>query len=1449
MLLSALHPTSSSSFGLKSDPQSLRRASIPYRVPLAPLGNAMEEYRFGGGAASGSSGHGGDDLPQSSSRHYRNSTSSSRRASLPPAMFPSPTSATFRHRPSIASSVTTNGTSTSNSTSADDAYLLQRQLHEGSSITRDRDLPGMYSGLQSYTFGSSSINSPQPGASSSTSLYPPGTTKQRRGSRSFSRRSSLNASGDYDSEMYAGSDVGSAYSPEDNRDVTFVASQRRWDRAMASTSDQMDIDRSEPRRLSRDQGSTHAGRSSDKKRERNGHRRGTIPASMASGSMSQPSHGQENREVLTEDEEASARITGRSKMRAIDDGSRRPSLPINAVPLTSASPLVISPLTGASGLFASKQSQYDTRVSISSSTTATVSPSTPTAVSFAAIQSGSTGGHRLPKPTVSTAIAHENDSSTNSPSSSSALPSSSSSSDSPQYSSPQKIQTGNRPRSRSNRAAKPLPYLPLAPANPNNWVAPWSAQSASNNNSKATRSESIPFDLPPPNVNPFLSSPLQQQATVSGNRNPFVKKGPGMARSLSPPLSRASPPAENAGSRVGGTKSSPPMVPKALSVPAESAPLVASQSCATADFDLDFILSGAVTDANAAPHVSDVGTYTARKASLAPSLVEDTFTRFVNKFDDDFGERRDQWSYQIERASSSSTEGQGDYWRCENMGRYWVGRETALEDGHGGGGYDGFTPENSITVRYCPPEELSKSQARPMIPEQEYFNASGGMDTMTTPRLGSPSQFYSGDGGMVSPSMTPSQKRSNVRVQVKKHSRGPAFTLFLGPRGPRSLAISRPSILLAPKAFQLQASVPQKGKVSSMKSKSSISSSTASLSETLAHGSPTPSRSNSPSSNTMNWGPSSSSLSTLIGSNSHHGDSNRGSPKMHRRETSQSMPEKTVEQLQQIHHPAGISRGQSPNHHRHPHAAVLSPDPATISLDQMSVAAATGRLTSVHKQAFDTLSPEDGQVVLEHLKNRTSLGIRLKRAFSGRDRDGSGSSRSGPESVPMLGLASGLSSLSSHGSNGHDHHHHHHDGGKEGRTSSPQTSGSGRHNKDDNHHHSGPGMEAAFEPPWMLMTPMYVREAVVAAERSMYTGFAQLGLAAEKPNKKANGKKNGLTTGVSSLNESPIMTAAMRRNSILDTVPNEAMCMVLPLWDLSLDMKEDRRKRHKTVDDLDFDLDDLDEEDEEIEEQDTEDSASSVSGLQDPEAAQRAQLLKDMVKRRKLLPPPKVERKYLLAYYVPFNVKRQSLAPTPTVKTAASATPHETRSSKKRSQAPNSTSGRHSMKRRNSGSGHPTTSKPSGIRSFRVVARILTAAELRDSGLSPPRNIVDPKRMQQQSTAYYHSSLNYQRMDRRLSTSSILGDPTPPAFSAVIAVCHDRRKGVEFVPEGLDSLGLCGDGTVMGSNGNVEKLPPLFPPAHMVPVLERLTPPLNAVGKQVVEMIWSGCLALTELGL
>lgn len=177
---------------------------------------------------------------------------------------------------------------------------------------------------------------------------------------------------------------------------------------------------------------------------------------------------------------------------------------------------------------------------------ATTGPSTPTAFSFAATASPLTHINTH-IPTANPIPAADHDSSVSPLSSAiSSLPSPASSSGSPHHYLPEpKLHTGNRPRSRSNRAAKPLPTLPLSPTNPNTWVAPWSFQSAATIAAASTEttemgSESLPIGMPPPNVNPFLSSPPQAPGLIA--RNPFVRSGTGVVQTPSPPQSSASPP-------------------------------------------------------------------------------------------------------------------------------------------------------------------------------------------------------------------------------------------------------------------------------------------------------------------------------------------------------------------------------------------------------------------------------------------------------------------------------------------------------------------------------------------------------------------------------------------------------------------------------------------------------------------------------------------------------------------------------------------------------------------------------------------------------------------------------------------------------------------------------------------------------------------------------------------
>jgi hypothetical protein len=94
-------------------------------------------------------------------------------------------------------------------------------------------------------------------------------------------------------------------------------------------------------------------------------------------------------------------------------------------------------------------------------------------------------------------------------------------------------------------------------------------------------------------------------------------------------------------------------------------------------------------------------------------------------------------------------------------------------------------------------------------------------------------------------------------------------------------------------------------------------------------------------------------------------------------------------------------------------------------------------------------------------------------------------------------------------------------------------------------------------------------------------------------------------------------------------------------------------------------------------------------------------------------------------------------------------------------------------------------------------------------------------------TAAADDDPDYERSQR-------LADCEEP-FSAVIAVCHDSRAGnVEYIPEGLDRLGLC---------GNVSRAVP----GPTTPfTFERDPTQLSHIGREVIETTWAGCLALMD---
>ncbi|TFK53645.1 hypothetical protein OE88DRAFT_1655858 [Heliocybe sulcata] len=167
------------------------------------------------------------------------------------------------------------------------------------------------------------------------------------------------------------------------------------------------------------------------------------------------------------------------------------------------------------------------------------------------------------------------------------------------------------------------------------------------------------------------------------------------------------------------------------------------------------------------------------------------------------------------------------------------------------------------------------------------------------------------------------------------------------------------------------------------------------------------------------------------------------------------------------------------------------------------------------------------------------------------------------------------------------------------------------------------------------------------------------------------------------------------------------------------------------------------------------------------------------------------DRQYLLVYYIPFERKKGGK--------------EKDKDSKKRSRAQTTAEGP---------SPHPS-SKNILLESFRVCSRLLGYDDLRGSGIRLPTDglaVTGP-------------------------LSDAIGSIPHPSVreaypqSMIIAMCERRDEGVQFLPDGLEKLGLC------------------TPPARRdsIPDLDP-DPQLTPVGRAAVEMAWLGCMALTSFG-
>lgn len=176
---------------------------------------------------------------------------------------------------------------------------------------------------------------------------------------------------------------------------------------------------------------------------------------------------------------------------------------------------------------------------------------------------------------------------------------------------------------------------------------------------------------------------------------------------------------------------------------------------------------------------------------------------------------------------------------------------------------------------------------------------------------------------------------------------------------------------------------------------------------------------------------------------------------------------------------------------------------------------------------------------------------------------------------------------------------------------------------------------------------------------------------------------------------------------------------------------------------------------------------------------------------------PVEERQYLLVYYVPFDdekshdkkadsQKKRTRADTRSIATASSTTLND---------------------------------RIISLRSFKAVARLVSYADLRETGVRVPAFGLSVTGSLTDATQFLPpTSIREQRLD-----------------DIVIGVCYNRLGGVEFITEGLQKLGLC-----------MPTETPPKPPSNEMDDEEEEEVVLTPIGRAAVEMAWLGCMAVTS---
>jgi hypothetical protein len=306
-------------------------------------------------------------------------------------------------------------------------------------------------------------------------------------------------------------------------------------------------------------------------------------------------------------------------------------------------------------------------------------------------------------------------------------------------------------------------------------------------------------------------------------------------------------------------------------------------------------------------------------------------------------------------------------------------------------------------------------------------------------------------------------------------------------------------------------------------------------------------------------------------------------------------------------------------------------------------------------------------------------------------------------------------------------------------------------------------IDSAYSPPWLLMAPQSVKQEEERIIQNLNDSFRAVGLIPQPKVRPVSG-------------HGPKPRKSKPRSAIIDSIPRDAMMMLMPLWIAE---------------------------------------GGSATGVSKHHV-------------------PMSERMYLLVYYVPFDSSSKAGESSRSAVTSKK----RTRRDRDRSDRKKSPSTPDRMTLSTTLEEVPpvpplpdaTPKKPKKC-SFRVVARMLNYADVRESGIKLPR-----------FGLAVHGPLS----------DALVGNPTYHAvgenYSAVIAVCHGAESGMELVTEGLDKLGLRRIKRGVADEQQIALGAMQMDAGAMEEEMEARQQPLTPIGKSVVEMIFAGCVSILDVG-